>query len=110
MGKIDQEKRVVARMICLYCNKYEGNAQLCDECRALMKYAEHRLSRCPFKEQKPTCRLCPIHCYKPDEREKMQRVMRFAGPRMMWHYPLDALRHLISELKTVITQQKRVAR
>lgn len=110
MGKIAHERRVVARMISLYCSKYEGNAELCDECKALMEYAERRLSHCPYKEQKPTCRLCSIHCYKPQMRERMKQVMRFSGPRMMWYYPWDALRHLWSELKTLIKQKMRVTR
>ena len=108
--KIAQEKRVVERMIRLYCRKYEGNPQLCDDCKALMEYAEHRLSRCPFKDQKPTCRLCAIHCYKPQMRERMKRVMRFAGPRTMWYYPWDALLHIYSELETLIQQTRRVTR
>jgi hypothetical protein len=27
----------------------------------------------------------------------MCEVMRFAGPRMMWYHPLDAIKHLWSE-------------
>ena len=97
--KIAQEKRVVERMIRLYCRKYEGNAQLCDECKALLEYAHQRLSRCKFGDAKPTCRLCPIHCYRPDMRKQMQQVMRYAGPRMLLYHPKDALIHLWSEMK-----------
>lgn len=85
-------------MIRLYCRKYEGNTKLCEECRELMRYAERRLDGCKFGEKKPTCRQCPIHCYKPDMKEKMQRVMRWAGPRMMLYNPVEAIKHLLREL------------
>lgn len=32
------------------------------------------------------------------EKEKMREVMRYAGPRMMWHHPIAAIKHLIKEL------------
>ena len=64
-SRIAQEQRTVAQMIRLYCRKKEGNRELCPQCRELLEYAHMRLSRCPFGEKKNTCRLCPIHCYKP---------------------------------------------
>ena len=103
--KIAQEKRVVERMIRLYCRKYEGNAQLCDECKALLEYAHQRLSLCKFGDGKPTCRLCPIHCYRPDMRKQMQQVMRYAGPRMLLYHPKDALIHLWSEMKNKLSNK-----
>lgn len=103
--KIAQEKRVVERMIRLYCLKYEGNAQLCDECKALLEYAHQRLSRCKFGDVKPTCRLCPIHCYRPDMRKQMQQVMRYAGPRMLLYHPKDALIHIWSEMKNKLSNK-----
>lgn len=95
---IEQEKRVVERMISLYCRKYEKNQTLCNACKALLDYAHLRLSRCKYGDAKPTCRLCPIHCYRPDMRKQMQQVMRYAGPRMLIYYPKDALMHLWNEL------------
>ena len=108
--RIAREKQVVRRMIELYCRNFEGNKELCDECKELMEYAAKRLTRCPFQDKKPTCRLCPIHCYKPQMRDKMKQVMRYAGPRMMWYYPWDALHHMLNELQTLIYQKKRVTR
>ena len=32
-------------------------------------------------------------------RNKIREVMRYAGPRMLLFYPIDAIRHLISELR-----------
>ncbi|MBR4298010.1 MAG: nitrous oxide-stimulated promoter family protein [Bacteroidaceae bacterium] len=96
---IDQEKRVVERMIRLYCRKYERNQSLCSACKALLDYAHQRLSRCRYDDAKPTCRMCSIHCYRPDMRKKMQKVMRYAGPRMLIYHPKDALMHLWNEMK-----------
>lgn len=96
--RIEQEKAVVERMIRLYCRKREGNRALCPACEELLRYAHARLSRCPFGARKKTCRLCAVHCYKPVMRERMREVMRFAGPRMLFHHPLSALRHLWQEL------------
>nr|MBP8870902.1 nitrous oxide-stimulated promoter family protein [Bacteroides sp.] len=63
----------------------------------LLEYAHMRLSRCPFGEKKNTCRLCTIHCYKPEMKERMREVMRYAGPRMLLYHPAAALRHLWKE-------------
>lgn len=97
MTRIEEEKRTVEQMIRLYCRLYEGNKSLCEECSALLAYAHKRLDRCKFGEQKRTCRQCPMHCYKPDMKERMKAVMRFAGPRMLLYYPVDAIKHLWRE-------------
>lgn len=98
MSRIENEKKTVEQMIRLYCRLKEGNRTLCVDCQALLEYAHKRLDRCKFGERKSTCRKCPVHCYKPDMRRRMQEVMRFAGPRMMLYHPLEALRHLWQEL------------
>lgn len=95
--RIRQEQEIVGQMIRLYCRWKEGHTDLCPDCKELLQYAHARLSRCPFGEGKTTCRLCPVHCYKPDMRKKMQEVMRFAGPRMMLYHPVAAIRHLVQE-------------
>lgn len=94
-SRICFEQRTVALMIRLYCLHKEGNRELCPACMELMQYAFARLERCPFGEKKTTCRHCPVHCYKPEMKRRMQAVMRYAGPRMLWYHPLAALRHLL---------------
>lgn len=32
-------------------------------------------------------------------REKIRRVMRFSGPRMIFHHPVAAMRHVIETKK-----------
>ncbi|AGH73862.1 nitrous oxide-stimulated promoter family protein [Edwardsiella piscicida] len=67
----------------------------------LYQYACQRLARCPFGEDKPACKRCPIHCYQPAKREEMKAVMRWAGPRMLWRHPILALRHLLDDRRPV---------
>lgn len=82
-------------MIILYCRNNHKKDQLCIECRELRDYALNRLDRCPFQEGKTTCAKCPVHCYKPDMRERVRAVMRYSGPRMLWRHPVLAVFHLI---------------
>ncbi len=99
MTRIEQEKNTVAKMIHIYCKYHERNRKLCNECQQLLEYAHQRLNYCKFGERKPTCRKCPIHCYKPDMRYKMRKVMRFSGPRMIFFHPIMAIQHLWAERK-----------
>ena len=95
---IEAEKRVVGKMIAIYCRGRHGSTgQLCEECGSLLRNAEQRLERCPFGEQKPTCGSCPVHCYKSDMRQQIREVMRFAGPRMLLCHTIDTLRHFYKE-------------
>lgn len=98
MTRIEQEKDTIFQMIKIYChgNKH-CHAGLCDDCSALLDYAYARLEHCKFGEKKPTCKKCPIHCYKPAMRERICQAMRYAGPRMIWYHPKAAIKHLIYE-------------
>lgn len=94
--RIAREQRTVAAMMRLWCRHHHGaGSGLCPDCQDLLAYAHARLSHCPFGEDKSTCAACPVHCYKPDRREAMRIVMRWAGPRMMWRHPILALRHVL---------------
>ncbi len=90
-------------MIGMYCRDHHGTAQhdLCGECGALHAYAMQRIDKCPFCLAKPTCANCPIHCYKPDRREEVRQVMRYAGPRMLKRHPVLAVLHTIDGFRTV---------
>ena len=92
--RVEQEKQIVADMIALYCRKRHNYKELCPECRALTEYAFRRSELCPYKENKTFCSQCKTHCYSPKMREKIRQVMRFSGPRMLFHHPVAALRHL----------------
>lgn len=98
--KREREKKMVSEMIALYCRKNHGTrGTLCPECAALNLYARQRSDKCPFMETKTFCSNCKVHCYKPEMREKIRAVMRFSGPRMIFHHPVAAIRHVIETKK-----------
>jgi len=66
-----------------------------DCCDDLRKYALTRLAKCRYGNSKPTCRRCPIHCYKPDMRKRISAVMRYSGPWMLLRHPLLTIKHLL---------------
>lgn len=98
--KREDEKEMVSLMIRLYCRKNHKTKELCNECAELDRYARERSDRCPFMENKTFCSNCKVHCYKPEMREKIRKVMRFSGPRMMLYHPVMAIMHLILTKKS----------
>jgi hypothetical protein len=93
-GRLGREWRTMAAMIKIHCRDHHGAAPaLCAECQGLLDYANVRLDRCRFGEDKPTCAMCPVHCHQKTRRDQVKAVMRYAGPRMMWEHPLMSLRH-----------------
>jgi hypothetical protein len=98
--RITREKKTIEAMIRIYCkNHHETETVLCSQCSKLFEYAMMRLDKCPFQEKKSTCAKCVVHCYQPQMREKVKKVMRHAGPRMLWHHPLLAINHLLDGRK-----------
>ncbi len=91
MDRIWREKRTVERMIRLYCRRAEGNKELCPACRELLDYALLRLDCCHYGNGKPACKKCVTHCYKPDMREHIRKVMRYSGPRLLFYDPIAAI-------------------
>lgn len=99
-NKREREKRTVALMISIYCQKQHGTKKvLCPECEALLQYAMQRSDKCPFMKTKTFCSNCKVHCYKPEMREKIREVMRFSGPRMIAYHPVMAVRHVVESKK-----------
>ena len=94
-NRIEEEKRTVRQMIGLYCRHHHAGRELCPACEKVYAYAAERLDRCRFGERKPTCRKCPVHCYRSDMRQQIRAIKRHAGPRMIFHHPVAANRHLL---------------
>ncbi|QPR27294.1 nitrous oxide-stimulated promoter family protein [Edwardsiella hoshinae] len=102
MGKrLQREKLTIQRMIALYQSSAPAALAEPSHYQQLYQYACARLDRCPFGEQKPACKQCPIHCYQPAKREEMKAIMRWAGPRMLWRHPILTLRHLHDDRRPV---------
>jgi hypothetical protein len=104
MGKrMDRERRTIDVMVHIYCRHHHGGArgELCGECIELRQYAYARLEKCRYQDGKPTCANCPIHCFRPEMRERVRAVMRYSGPRMLLRHPYLAIAHVRDGRKRV---------
>lgn len=103
--RLRREYRTIASMLRIWCRDHHGAqaraGDLCGECTELLAYAGQRLAKCPYGEDKPTCAKCPVHCYKRAQREQVREVMRYAGPRMLWRHPVQAMLHILDKLRRV---------
>ncbi|MEG1211249.1 MAG: nitrous oxide-stimulated promoter family protein [Leclercia sp.] len=99
--RIAREKETIRKMIALYEKQCPQASQEAGHYPALNDYADKRLDKCVFGEEKPACKQCPVHCYQPVKREEMKQVMRWAGPRMLWRHPILTIRHLIDDRRPV---------
>lgn len=96
--KIYKESEVVNLMIDLYY-KNKVNKDKVEEKEDLKKYCEFRLSKCPFKDNKPFCSNCKIHCYDNIHQDLIKKVMRYSGPRMMIYHPIVGIKHINETMK-----------
>ena len=99
--RISREKLTIKKMIDLYQAKCPQASAEPEHYEALFVYAQKRLDKCVFGEEKPACKQCPVHCYQPAKREEMKQIMRWAGPRMLWRHPILTVRHLIDDKRPV---------
>jgi len=106
--KREDEKRTVSIMIQIYCcgNHKERNVlrqknYMCEECRDLAEYAIMRSQKCPYiaNGTKTFCSNCKTHCYKPEYREKIRKVMRYSGPRLLFYFPGKLVAHFLCDIK-----------
>ena len=103
----EREMRTISQMIALYCEQNHTAADrthtahcgetVCEECAELDAYAVLRTQRCRKMHVKTSCEQCENHCYRPEEREKIRTIMRYAGPRMLRKHPIAAIRHLLGK-------------
>jgi len=93
--RIGRESLTMTKMVDIYCDAHHDSSRktLCTVCKEFLDYAQLRLQKCPYGEDKPTCANCPIHCYKPARKAQARDIMRFAGPRMLLRHPLLAIAH-----------------
>jgi len=104
-SRIEREFLTVRKMIELYCHLNHNPIKLCEECAYLINYADKKLSKCPFSDNKPACNQCTVHCYRHEERNRIKEIMRFSGPRMIYRHPYLAIMHIIDKkMKTNINK------
>ncbi|WP_311482159.1 nitrous oxide-stimulated promoter family protein [uncultured Anaerococcus sp.] len=92
MKKSDRGKGLVDFMIDLYYDRHKSEDIKKENLKA---YVAKKLRACPHGDTKPFCSSCKIHCYDDDHRKMIKKVMRYSGPRMVFHAPIQALRHLL---------------
>lgn len=108
----NREMKTIEVMIGMYCRRHhrrKGDAP-CATCSVLFEYAARRLERCVFGDAKPTCANCLVHCYSAEKREQIRIVMKWAGPRMLFHHPLRAIFHLLDGRRAAPSLPTRTAK
>ncbi|MHB8924025.1 MAG: nitrous oxide-stimulated promoter family protein [Coriobacteriia bacterium] len=116
---VASDTRTVADFIAIYCKKHHADRSrsaattsaaligvygtktpvVCEECEAHLAYAEKRRAYCP-KDPKPFCAHCDTHCYSTAESEWQRQMMRFSGPRSMFHgHAIDGIKHALEARK-----------
>lgn len=99
MTRVQREKKTVEQMITMYCKEQHSHSHLCPGCSSVLKYAHERLDTCKFGEHKTACKQCKVHCYRPEMREQIRIIMRYSGPRMIWHHPISTILYLFNKSK-----------
>jgi hypothetical protein len=107
-GRIGRERRTIEAMVTIYCHGKHGGKELCPECGELLSYCDRRLELCPFKEEKPICFNCSVHCYNTQMRERIKPVMYYSGPRLLLRHPVLAIQHLADERRRPTLKPARV--
>jgi hypothetical protein len=74
-SRLLREAKTIKAMIDIYC-RGQGHAPRppCEACASLLDYSLQRVEKCRFGPDKPACAKCPIHCYKPDMRERVSAL------------------------------------
>ena len=104
IARLAKEQEIIDLMIGIHCKgmKHQREAgKLCATCATLREYTVERNDACPFllTNTKSFCQFCEAHCYNTEKREEIRGAMRYAGPRMFWHRPVFAVKHLLAVRK-----------
>ena len=95
-----REQDSISKMIAIYCNKQHNSShKLCEECKNISEYASKCISLCQYGANKPVCGKCPSNCFRGDMYGKMVKIMRFAGPHMLYKHPILTARHILDAFR-----------
>ena len=112
--EVGGDLNVLGKFVAVYCKHHHGDAvrepftmggidisgtrlgklRVCAECRTLLRHAVTKRARCPL-EPKPSCRVCPVHCFAPKMREQIRKVMAFSGRHLILRGHLHLLFHFL---------------
>lgn len=92
MGTVDHDTEILEKFAEVFCRAHHAPEAggLCPDCRDLLDYARTRRCNCPL-DPKPKCKDCPVHCYKPEYRQKIREVMKYSGLHFVKRGRLDWL-------------------
>jgi hypothetical protein len=99
--------RLIGKFVEVYCNCKHCDAEMssfvlpagldsrmvCQECASFLEYAITKRLNCPLEAEKPSCKHCRIHCYTPQQREKVREIMSYSGRKLMLQGRLDYVWH-----------------
>ncbi|MBI5528224.1 MAG: nitrous oxide-stimulated promoter family protein [Deltaproteobacteria bacterium] len=90
--KHDREFETLTRFVSVFCRDHHGTdgRTVCPECTDLLSYARSRLDKCP-NDPKPKCKDCKTHCYRPQYRQRVKKVMRYSGMHFVKRGRIDWL-------------------
>lgn len=88
--KRQKEMNIVTLMIHLYCQYHNDINE-----KELIDYAILRIKKCPMMKKKTFCSRCEIHCYEKNMQDKIKKVMRYSGPRMIFYHPIITIKHMM---------------
>ena len=100
----EKDAATLYAMASIYCNAMhtqapKGEHGICSNCEALVLYSLERADGCPNGHEQ-NCADCEIHCYKPQMREEIRCMMRYAAPRMVYKHPIMTIGFVRKKLKT----------
>ncbi len=72
----------------------KGERIYCAACTEFLEYAINRRLCCPLAD-KPSCKSCHVHCYRPGHREKVKEIMRYSGKKLITRGRIDLLFHYL---------------
>jgi hypothetical protein len=98
-NNIDTEISTLKIMLKIYCkgNNHSKDG-ICDNCKNILEYSINKTLKCVYKENKPICNKCRVHCYNNIERENIINIMRYSGPKMLFRHPYLAMKHMFREI------------
>ncbi|EHC47982.1 hypothetical protein LTSEHVI_3777 [Salmonella enterica subsp. enterica serovar Hvittingfoss str. A4-620] len=81
--RIAREKLTIKKMIALYESQCPQASAVQGHYEALFAYAQKRLDKCVFGEEKPACKQCPVpvHCYQPAKSARCTAISRLNARR-----------------------------
>lgn len=101
-SKISSKKSTISFMINLYCkNHHNSQNNPCKSCKELIAYSHEKIEKCPNLDSDLTCGNCEIHCYNQEMQQEIRKIMKYSGPRMIFHQPITAIKHLIKTKLTI---------